>query len=332
MKKITTLLALAFLLPNIVIGQYSITGPSAYWPFNGNVNDSSGHGNNGIVHGATLTSDRFGNCNQAYRFNGVNSYITVPNSPTVDMGGTDFTIAFWIKTYANDTAGNIINKNQYGSWSGYIFATNLNNPGYCTTYKHADFYVAAGAHQDVCSDSAICKDTSWHFITGLYKYITNQAYLYVDGVLQSTVGQSSGSVSSTTDLVFGAASIYTVDFFNGVLDAVRMYQRALSPAEILQLYNEPNPGNSCNVSGIQEIISSNKLSIYPNPNNGFFVIEPNAVAKQTVMIYDATGKIVLSQTITGKTSIDASGLNEGVYNISMNSSEGVLNKRLVIVK
>ena len=85
-------------------------------------------------------------------------------------------------------------------------------------------------------------------------------------------------------------------------------------------------------TGIQEIISSNKLSIYPNPNNGSFVIEPKAATKQTVMVYDVTGKMVLSQTINGKTSIDASSLNEGVYNISIISSKGVINKRFVIVK
>ena len=74
------------------------------------------------------------------------------------------------------------------------------------------------------------------------------------------------------------------------------------------------------------------ISIYPNPNNGTFVIEPNTATKQTVMVYDVNGKLVLSQTINGKTTIDATPLNEGVYNISMGSSEGVVNKRLVIVK
>jgi hypothetical protein len=77
---------------------------------------------------------------------------------------------------------------------------------------------------------------------------------------------------------------------------------------------------------------SNSFIISPNPNNGSFVIEQNATTKQTVMVYDVNGKLVLSQTINGKTTIDATPLNEGVYNISMGSSEGVVNKRLVIVK
>ena len=43
-------------------------GLVAYYPFNGNANDESGNGNNGVVHGATLTTDRFGNANAAYDF------------------------------------------------------------------------------------------------------------------------------------------------------------------------------------------------------------------------------------------------------------------------
>jgi len=51
-----------------------------------------------------------------------------------------------------------------------------------------------------------------------------------------------------------------------------------------------------------------------------------------MQIYDVNGKLVLSQPISGKTNIDASFLNEGVYNISIICNEGVVNKRLVIVR
>ncbi len=75
------------------------------------------------------------------------------------------------------------------------------------------------------------------------------------------------------------------------------------------------------------------VSIYPNPNNGSFVIEPqNTLYNIHCTVYDVNGKLVLTQTISGKTNIDASSLNEGVYNISIISNEGVLNNRLVIVK
>ncbi len=98
----------------------------------------------------------------------------------------------------------------------------------------------------------------------------------------------------------------------------------------------PPPCGDC--AGIEQYANNKEqVNIYPNPNNGSFVIEPIPSltlpqGKGTLMqVYDVNGKLVLTQTINGKTTIDASSLNEGVYNISLQSNEGVVNKRLVIV-
>jgi gliding motility-associated-like protein len=248
MKKLFFIGFLLLLISYGCLAQIPTVGLNGYWPFSGYqfANDFSGNSNNGIINGASLTTDRFGNCEQAYKFNGINNFIEVPNSPTVDMNNTDFTLAFWLKTYITDVDGNAICKNLLGNWSGYEFVTNNTNPGYCTTAKHAYFYVAAGANQDVCTDSSICSDTTWHFITGIYKYAANTSYLYVDGILQSTVGAASGSSSNNQNLCFGSHSLGTLGFFKGVLDAIRIYSRALSSLEIAQLYNEVNPGSGCN--------------------------------------------------------------------------------------
>jgi hypothetical protein len=86
-------------------------------------------------------------------------------------------------------------------------------------------------------------------------------------------------------------------------------------------------------TGIKQVTGiNNQVNIYPNPNNGNFVVESNNTAKQTMQVYDINGKVVLSQVINGKTTIDAGNLSEGVYNISIISNEGVVNKRLVIVR
>ena len=77
---------------------------------------------------------------------------------------------------------------------------------------------------------------------------------------------------------------------------------------------------------------NNQLSVYPNPVNNAFVIETNSVEKQTLQLFDINGKLVLTQAINGKANIDASNLNEGVYNMTVVGSEGVTNKRLVIVR
>ena len=63
-----------------VLTGFSQTGLLGSYPFNGNANDASGNGNNGVVNGATLTADRFGNPNSAYLFNGINAYIDIGNN------------------------------------------------------------------------------------------------------------------------------------------------------------------------------------------------------------------------------------------------------------
>ena len=53
-------------------------GLVAWYPFNGNANDESGNGNDGVVNGATLAVDRFGLTHKAYQFDGIDDFIEVP--------------------------------------------------------------------------------------------------------------------------------------------------------------------------------------------------------------------------------------------------------------
>jgi len=91
--------------------------------------------------------------------------------------------------------------------------------------------------------------------------------------------------------------------------------------------------NQCIQTGITTFNTKNStIQIYPNPTQNNFTIEVSNNDKQTLSVFDINGKLVLSQTINGTTSIDASNLAVGVYNISIANTQGVINKRLVIVK
>jgi sugar lactone lactonase YvrE len=105
---------------------------------------------------------------------------------------------------------------------------------------------------------------------------------------------------------------------------------------------DPNgPGNNLyiddinitdNVAGIETIEKDANLSIYPNPNNGTFIIETTNAGKQILQVFDISGRLVLSQSITKKTMIDAGSLNDGIYTLSLRSDEGMITKRLIIAK
>ncbi len=89
---------------------------------------------------------------------------------------------------------------------------------------------------------------------------------------------------------------------------------------------------ACIVSGIEQTMSNNQqITIYPNPNNGNFIIETNITEKQTLQVFDLNGRLVLSQNISDKTEINASGLNEGIYNLTIKNSTGLANKKLIII-
>jgi PKD repeat protein len=87
------------------------------------------------------------------------------------------------------------------------------------------------------------------------------------------------------------------------------------------------------ITGISQITKiNNQINLYPNPAQNNFTVEVSTNEKQTLHLFDVNGKQVLSQIINSTTSIDVSNLSQGVYNLSVISSDGVVNKRLVIVK
>ena len=99
MKKISIfLLFFCFAISSAQVPSYvPSNGLVGYWPFSGNANDASSNGNNGTVNGASLTTDRNGNANSAYSYDGVNDYIQVPHSSSISITG-DITMSAWVKT------------------------------------------------------------------------------------------------------------------------------------------------------------------------------------------------------------------------------------------
>ena len=221
------------------------TGLVGYWPFCGNANDASGNGNNGTVNGAALTTDRFGNANSAYTFDGVNDVISVPNSPTFSIFGPNqsSTITFWVKR--NSTSdGDFLSKglhtpgcnlgNKYlglgwNSNTGVIY--NLYNSNTMTS-------VQSGSSNNLISE--------WNHVAIVRNATTK---MYINGVDISMNSINLGwwidyNSSLATNLTFGARNNVSADcstyfynyFLNGLLDEIAIHNRALSASEIQQLY------------------------------------------------------------------------------------------------
>jgi hypothetical protein len=247
MKKIYILLSLCliqFISQAQTIPAYVPTnGLVGWWPFNGNANDESGNGNNGTVNGAILTSDRNGNVNSAYYFDGVNDFIQISNNPSLEPSNS-ITIAAWvfIETNPSDNFPAIISK-EAGIYPGYVSyalicgnagLNQLGDPGMQVTTN------TVGYHWTGVTGASLLNQ--WVFVTGVY----NGSYMniYHNGNLATSIPVS-GTIQYQNYLLTIARSMANstsvFSYFNGKIDDISIYNRALSQQEITSLYQTSPP-------------------------------------------------------------------------------------------
>jgi hypothetical protein len=223
-------------------------GLVAYYPFNGNANDESGNGNNGVVYGATLTGDRFGRQNSAFLFNGT-------SDDYIDLGtwnpitSNNYTLSAWIKVDDPSTnsfdgwyCGYILakgNDNQQNSYGIEIGSTLQYSDGSIgnTTVGSMTNVIGPGSAVWATSPKGILTAEQWHFVTSS---LNNQDLrVYVDGQpLNSSIVTGTLSITTASLWIGGQnRSVYNF-WFKGSIDDVRIYNRALSPTEIQSLYDE----------------------------------------------------------------------------------------------
>ena len=207
-----------------------IDGLVAYYPFNGNANDESGVANHGIVYGATSAADRFGNPNSAYSFDGANDYIWIGDDPKPEI----ITISLWIKTSSNksgtDNAMAVIRYRLFG------FGIVLNH--YFIGEMHIPVWESETESRLFSSNNQTLNDGVWHHIS--FSYDGNVFNTYVDGILvyhdidtnNRTIYYQAGGLS------IGRDGNHDSDYFEGSIDEVRIYNRALSEPEIQMLYRD----------------------------------------------------------------------------------------------
>jgi hypothetical protein len=207
-------------------------GLIAYYPFNGNANDKSFNGNNGTVFGATLTSDRNGIAKSAYYFDGISNYISVPDTSMLQI--TDqITMCAWIKTnYLNPYAG-IINKINPSSPSmGYGMCSYTQGQLIGKIFwNHSE-----GIGAVIYSETQITDDV-WHFIG--FTYDGAIAKLFIDNEIIDSIEYTGGIQTNSEPLLIGwDKNSYLGDrHYQGIIDEVRIYNRALNISEITALYN-----------------------------------------------------------------------------------------------
>lgn len=206
------------------------TGLVGYWPFCGNANDASGNGNNGTVNGATLTTDRFGNSNSAYSFDG-NDWISATRSHQ-----SVFTTSVWVQATNGNCKKPILEANN-ASWELYSDCLN----------GQLSFVVWNGGVSTNYPTNIVLGTNTWYHVVAAYS--NSQVKIYVNGSLITT--QVTNVVPSVSgNLNIGTRNPGVSEYFTGKIDDIGIWNRLLTLAEIQQLYTQGqttyswSPGNA----------------------------------------------------------------------------------------
>src|ERR1022692_4350517 len=204
-------------------------GLIGYWNFDegsgGIARDTSGSGYNGVVNGASWTT---GKINSALSFNGTTSDVVTPN---IALGNT-FSVSAWVNPAVSvESSYARIAETEYAP--GFYLGTNASGASYKWIVNGgAGTTGSCGAGYGCAEGGAV--SSGWHLVTATFDGTT--ARLYVDNAL---VGSDTFSAPPNTNLPLYIGRYYAASLsgWNGAIDEVRLYSRALTSAEVSAIYN-----------------------------------------------------------------------------------------------
>lgn len=189
------------------------------------------YGNIGYVAG------KFG---EAANFDGIDDYILVPNNSDLEFGTESFSISFWMNTSDIPPSRQYIIDKDYSYYSTGLYRFTLEPSG--SDDATVAFWVQRGATYFNATGLVPVNDGDWHHIVGVRDTANGALKLYYDGVEETLTTESPIlDTSSGFPLVFGASSGTHpttgkhVNFYTGLIDEVRIYNRVLTPDEIQAL-------------------------------------------------------------------------------------------------
>lgn len=236
--------------------------PIAYYPFSGNANDAVGS-LNGTVNGATLTTDRFGNANSAYSFDGVNDLINLSNSPSFQVSN-QLSVSTWFKTsLANGNFKTLISKWFSGGTTpnGGTFSLSYENNGLRVMLQNQS------GQNLVAQSNNLYNDNIWRLAS--FSWDGTNLRLFINGVQVAMASNPTfGPLElNNLDVIIGSDTRFTPGtgdrHFQGGLDEVKIYNTALTGTQVLADYNasnsgaqqKPGSGNAMSFDGVNDAIT-----------------------------------------------------------------------------
>lgn len=325
-------------MPIFLHAQVNMTqGLQLYLPFNGNANDASGNNNNGTIYNAVLTQDQNGNPNSAYYFNGIDAHIDIPDNVTLNpVPGTGFSVCAKVKMLGfyngfcyNNTIlskGSDLASSSYQYYSLLTTQTIMDDCNFQDTTHHnyrfdynGNGNATATQLNALLSNPPYVQTNQWDCLVGIFYGDTS--YMYVNGTLRYKLA-TIFKPGNTSDLSIGYNnynSFYPF-WFKGVIDEVRIYNRALNMDEIDYYCTNKFP------EAVNNIENKKSFNIYPNPATNEIFIECNFsnVKLKGYSICDMQGKIFKQEQNlnTQKIQINMDNFSKGLYLIKIQDDKG----------
>ena len=258
-------------------------GLVAYYPFGGNAVDHSGFGADGELYNETATTDRLETPQAAYSFSSRQLSGIIAPTESLPTGGSSRTFSVWIKPTpgikGEFVRGEILGYGDVNGSAGSIFESFIWQPdtNVVTLSLGSDTF---GWSQDVIGWNF----TKWHHLVWTLSS-SNSASLYLDGtkltVRNPLVAGARLNTTHHSKLIVG---YYTGSYFNGGVDDIRIYNRALFSAEVTAIYNfEKSLGTDTDQDGVTDYFEFNVSRTDPfNPdsdNDG--VVDGDEIAEST---------------------------------------------------
>ena len=192
---------------------------AGYWKFDEGsgttAHDSSGNENDGtLVGGAQWVAGNFGG---AIQFNGSNAYVTASHIP---LDSRSFTVTMWVNPVLYTSEQIVFSQGTSGTDAEMHFR--LNGDG----SVRMGFY-----NNDLDTPGGLIKDNNWYHITFWYDFENQNRRIYIDGELEAELA-ASPYLGTSGDTIIGSWHGDT-QWFQGIIDDVRIYNRILSDVEIL---------------------------------------------------------------------------------------------------
>ncbi len=295
-----------------------------HYTFDGDTNDISGNGYDGVPIGVSYGLDRFGNTNSACYFNGVDNYVNFPNLAVLKPN-LPVSFSFWVKYQSDDFNNQVVFNTSFeeNRCTGVWFNSSLSVNGHAINFGDGSYFYSPQSRSTFLCYKEIELNVWRHIIV----VVNSEADMKMFIDCLDNPGFYSGTGGS---LVYsetpGCIGRHDRDlngppgYFSGLIDDFMYWDRALTIEDVAVL---------CNYLSVPETnFQENELVISLDKDKKVLQINTNTTGIMQISIYNSIGQQLYSNSFSSTINVD--DFASGLYFVSIKTTNAVLTKKVII--